>query len=279
MTCELTKRILESLNEEVLSNLRLASAIAHPGESGRAREDAIRIFLRKLLPEGYGISTGFVIDGQGAISRQVDVIIHRTGYHPVFEIGGVKHFMVESVVAVLENKATVGKRELRMALENIKSVKALDRSSAGQNYEVDGTRKGAAVNRDSPRHQVLGAVVAGESISRPEVVMDRIAMFCDKTHRRYWPNLYVDSSRFAVIHRKPEETPEGMRHVLTWTDTHESDGLFLFKPSADDPTSQPLVLLARALASSLRVLPLLDYKPSDYFGIGTNPSVSMDFES
>ena len=218
MTSELTKRILESLNEEVLGNLRLASAITHPGESGRAREDAIRVFLRKLLPDTYGISTGFVIDGQGAISRQVDVVIHRTGYHPVFEIGGVKHFMVESVVAVLENKATVGKRELRMALENIESVKALDRSSAGQNYEVDGTRRGAAVDRDSPHHQVLGAVVAGKSTRRPEVVMDQIATFCDSTDRRFWPNLYVDSSRFAVIHRKPEQTPEGTRHVLTWTD-------------------------------------------------------------
>lgn len=278
MTCELTKRILASLNQEVLNSLGLASAIAHPGESGRAREDAIRTFLRKLLPEGYGISTGFVIDGQGAMSRQVDVIVYRTGYHPVFDIGGIKHFMVESVAAVLENKASIGKRELTMALENIKSVKELDRSSAGQNYEVDGTKRGAAVNRDEPRHQVLGAIVAGKSTRRPEVVMDQIATFCDQTHRRYWPNLYVDATGFAVTHRKPEETAGGTRQVLTWADTHESNGLFLFEPSADDPTSQPLVLLARALASSLRVLPLLDYKPADYFGLGANPSRSMDLE-
>lgn len=279
MTSELTRQVLASLNEDVLNNLRLASAIAHPGENGRAREEAVRVFLRKLLPLGYGVSTGFVIDGQGATSRQIDVVIYRSDYHPVFEIGGIRHFMVEAVVAVIENKAIVGKRELRTAFENIKSVKALDRSSAGQNYEVNGTKRGILVDRDNPRHQVLGAIVAGRSVNRPAVVMDEIATFCDESDRRYWPNLYVDVSRFAIIHKKPEEGSEGRQHVLTWADTDKSDGLFLFEPSADDPTSQPLVLLARALASSLRTLPLIDYKPADYFGIGTNPSSRMDFST
>ena len=50
-----------------------------------------------MLPAELGIDTGFVIDAAGGVSKQIDIVIYRTSYHPVFEIGGVKYFLVESV--------------------------------------------------------------------------------------------------------------------------------------------------------------------------------------
>src|SRR5664280_3545059 len=78
--------ILEALNSQVVSELELAASITHPGESGRAREQIVTRFLTRLLPDGYGVSTGFVVDALGGISRQVDLVVYRTGYHPILEL-------------------------------------------------------------------------------------------------------------------------------------------------------------------------------------------------
>src|SRR5215472_8229321 len=139
MPAPLVSEILQSLNREVINQLDLAGAIEHPGENGRAREQIITSYLHRMVPREFGIDTGFVFDACGNISRQIDVVIYRIGYHPVFEIGGIKHFMVESVVAVLENKASIGSRDkLQSAPDNTKSVKTLDRTNGGTNYLVGG---------------------------------------------------------------------------------------------------------------------------------------------
>jgi uncharacterized protein YlxP (DUF503 family) len=104
-------------------------SIEHPGEGGRGRGNIISGFLRHFLPKGHEISTGFVIDARRQRSRQMNLVIHYADHHPVFEIAGVKHFLVECVVAVIENKAAIrSARDLRDALENIRSVKQLDRA-------------------------------------------------------------------------------------------------------------------------------------------------------
>lgn len=104
---DLIRSLVDSLAEEVLGQLELTKRIQHPGEGGRARENIVATFLRRILPASLGLSTGFVIDASGGISRQVDLIVHRLAHYPFFEIGGVRHFPVESVVAVLENKASM----------------------------------------------------------------------------------------------------------------------------------------------------------------------------
>jgi hypothetical protein len=50
----------------------LAKEIEHRGEAGTAREQALRKLLEQYLPKRAAISTGFVIDGSGGESRQMD---------------------------------------------------------------------------------------------------------------------------------------------------------------------------------------------------------------
>ncbi len=129
--------ILRALADEARRRLELARQIQHPGESGRAREQILIAFIEQLVPSSFGVSTGFVVDALGGKSRQLDVVVYQTDYAPVFEIGRVKHFLVESVVAVLEVKAAIdSERDLTQALDNIASVKGLDRSNRGRNRLV-----------------------------------------------------------------------------------------------------------------------------------------------
>ncbi len=127
-------RIIDSLANQALEALDLATAVGHPGESGRAREEVIRRFLAAIVPPDSGIDTGFVVDAVGGISKQIDIVVYRKSRYPILDIGGVKHFMVESVAAVFEVKSIIGSRELLVqALENVASVKALDRTGDARN--------------------------------------------------------------------------------------------------------------------------------------------------
>jgi hypothetical protein len=246
--------ILESLNAQVLNELSLAASIGHPGESGRAREQIITRFLRRLLPDGYGISTGFVIDAVGGISRQVDLVIYRTGYHPVLEIGGVNHFLVESVVAVIENKAAVDSvADLVGALANIASVKSLDRTNRAKNYALPLTGGRPSVDREDFQHQVFGVIVTEASLSQKALVQE-LLRFLRSAPQRSWPNLYVDVHRFVLGYNEPHEVPQSFGAV-------PGDHIALV---GAETGRAPLIDLAFELCNYLRVAPLIDYSAVDY---------------
>jgi hypothetical protein len=252
--------ILDALNGEVLSELKLAGSIDHPGESGRAREQIITRFLQRLLPSGYEIGTGFVIDAVGGISRQVDLVVHRVGYHPVLEIGGIRHFLVESVAAVVENKAAVDSvSDLRSALENVASVKRLDRSNRARNTAFGLSSRGP-VDRDSFQHQIFGAIVTEASLAKEAFAREYLRLLLDRP-RIEWPNHYVDVHRFAAGYWMPD-------HRDTPTDSpHPSFGAIPWDHMATVDAARgwyPLVSLAYELCNYLRVAPLIDYSAADY---------------
>lgn len=258
---ELSKRILSTLNKEVLDKLDLAKSITHPGESGRAREQIIANFLRKLLPSLFCISTGFVFDALGKISKQIDIVIYRDDYYPVFEIGGIKHFIVESVVAVLENKASIQSVDsLENALENIKSVKELDRTNRGKNYIVDGSQKGLSINPDDFNHQIFGAIVTEESLNS-DTLKENLLGFIKSNKRNVWPNFYADVRHCAVYYLESLEPPAStanpnLAQYLGITDKSSTN----FKP--------PLIELAFEIINFLRVSSIIDFKPTDYISSG-----------
>lgn len=243
------------MNREVLNELELTKSIAHPGESGRAREQVLTAFLARLVPDEFGVSTGFVIDGRGQISRQVDVVIYRKSYHPVIVIGGINHFLVESVAAALEIKASIrDTATLLKALENIESVKALDRTGYGENYVLP---YGHSVDPDEFQFQVFGAVVTEESLNT-DTLLSTIAEWITSHPRNLWPNLYVDVRRLSIGYRP---ATGGMGAVPA-----TADALVVWEGARIWP---PLVELAFEIANFLRVTPLIDYSPVRYFGSGS----------
>ncbi|MBI2125760.1 MAG: hypothetical protein HYU02_00365 [Thaumarchaeota archaeon] len=243
---------MDTLNEEVLSKLRLAKTIEHPGESGIAREHVLADFFRKLLPESFGIGTGFVIDATGGKSRQIDLIIYRKDYHPVFEIGGVRHFMVESVIVVMENKASLASTDaLLKGLENIKSVKMLDRTNRGKNYTIIGSDKSINVNPDLFYHQIFGAILTEDSLSIHSL-RDELLGFLRSSPRKHWPNFYADVRNMAAYY-----LDSGNPHGVTY-DPNKAKYLFI-SDRQSEIFIPPLIELACELVNFLRVAPLVDF--------------------
>ncbi|MEI8601716.1 hypothetical protein P4S55_12725 [Shewanella sp. PP-Sp27a-2] len=288
------KDIMHSLNESVLSELKLSKSITHSGESGRAREKIIINFLKRILPSKYKVDTGFVIDAVGGISKQIDVVIYRDSYHSVLEIGEVKYFMVESVVAVIEVKASIkDKATLKQALHNIKSVKELDRSNRGRNEVIYPNPKpiqnltkilGTGLNgilksikgensnpssldinmiyhknpldRNEFRNQVFGAIVTEKSMSSI-VLKEEFKKFIDgEENINYWPNMYVDVRGGSLRYSTKD-------HKVTVI-AKDAYAFLISDPNAEN-YNPPLLELAYELISYLRVAPLVDFQPHEYF--------------
>lgn len=266
---EPTAAIVRALHDEVVQQLALTTGISHPGESGRAREEIVRRFLRRFVPSGLGIDTGFVIDAHGGISRQIDIVIYRDNYHPVLEIGGLRHFFVEAVVAAIENKASITTREtLRDALENVRSVKSLDRSAGGRNYIVmDFHGAGPKVGVD-PRHRVWTGIIAERSVIR-ETLLDELTDDMRSQDVTVWLDCFVSIHNF-VSRYVDEETR------LVWV-PDEAHALVLTDPNAPGG-EKPLVDFAALLAGRLRHAAIVDYEPPQYFPMSNSNQSSVHLD-
>ena len=69
------KTFWESTGEEFQARLERASYYKHPTGTGDAREDAVREYLKEILPPRFCVDRGKIFDSQGRLSKEFDVII------------------------------------------------------------------------------------------------------------------------------------------------------------------------------------------------------------
>lgn len=262
---KIINKVLESLNEEVLRKLELSKIINHPAESGRSREQIITQYLEHILPKSVKLGTGFVIDAQGNTSKQIDVLVYQDEYHPVITVGNVNYYMVESVVAVIEVKASISdKKTLRQALENIKSVKNLDRTNRNSNYLVSGNKnKGKNVDANNFYHQVFGAILTESSLSSTNLAEQFQQYFQDNPSMSLWPNMYVDVRGASLRYIKQTDDDSNVTAV-----PRDATGYIITNPDAEN-YAPPLLELTYELLNFIRVAPQVDYSPNDYFYLET----------
>jgi hypothetical protein len=130
------------------------TVLAHPGTLGDATELDWRGMLCDFLPRRYGVAKAFVIDIDGNMSDQLDLVVHDRHYSPLlFEVGGAHFIPAESVYAVFEIKQTLNKPHLEYAGDKIASVRRLRRTTVGF-----GTATGDAPPQQPKR--ILGGLLA-----------------------------------------------------------------------------------------------------------------------
>jgi len=133
------------------------TVLAHPGTLGDATELDWRGMLADFLPRRYGVAKAFVIDVDGAMSHQLDIVVHDRHYSPLlFEVGGAHFIPAESVYAVFEIKQTLNKSHVEYAGDKIASVRRLRRTSVGFD-----TATGAAAAQEPKR--IIGGLLALDS--------------------------------------------------------------------------------------------------------------------
>ena len=107
---------------------QVRSAIPHSGEAGGLIERQFRAHLQDVLPEKVGVSHGFVVDSEGGVSRQMDIILFdRLNTPRIFTSDGAQMFPVEATYACGEIKTTLDAAALADSFAKCDSYKSLIR--------------------------------------------------------------------------------------------------------------------------------------------------------
>lgn len=130
------QKLFSALDEEM--RLKLSSKIDeiyHPTAKGDESELNWIGLLKTYLPERYKVDSGFVVDHEGNISEQIDIIIYDRHFTPfIFRGESVSYIPAEGVYAVFEVKPHFDKGYYTYAVEKLKSVRELKRTSAPFNH-------------------------------------------------------------------------------------------------------------------------------------------------
>lgn len=126
------QNLFSALDEEM--RLKLSNKIDeihHPTAKGDEMELNWMGLLRTYLPERYRVDKGFIVDHEGNISEQIDLIIYDRHFTPlIFKGENVVYIPAEGVYAVFEVKPDFNNKNYKYAIQKLKSVIELKRTSS-----------------------------------------------------------------------------------------------------------------------------------------------------
>lgn len=96
--------------EELLNELSQVKTFIkkHNPTIGTLTEEILRKFLTTFLPKGVSVEQGFIVNNEGELSRQIDIIIYDSQlYAPFYRINDIVVVPNASVLAIVEVKTTV----------------------------------------------------------------------------------------------------------------------------------------------------------------------------
>lgn len=151
--------LYQDMQQVLSTSMNLARKhITHKGSQGTATEQQWIEFLTEHLPGRYCARGAFVIDSEGAVSQQLDLVVYDRQYSPVImDRGGVQYIPAESVYAVFEVKPDLTLTYVRYAGEKVASVRRLKRTSARV------VHAGGEIATPKPPFRVLGGILTTSS--------------------------------------------------------------------------------------------------------------------
>lgn len=121
------KHIFQGIANKMLIDFdEIQEQIVHSGIRGGQREQTLRDFLAKYLPKRYSVGTGHVMDREGKMSSQCDIVVYDSFNCPLILVEeGYQIFPAEAVLAVIEVKSILDAGSMKEAVQNIQGVKSL----------------------------------------------------------------------------------------------------------------------------------------------------------
>jgi len=121
---------LNGLGKELVTAFELAGKASHPGAVGSGRERSAKEKLKRVLPNGVGVGSGFVIDSYGNTSKQCDIILYEEQFALKFALNDDElytYYNCENVIAVGQVKSDASINDVRESIKNLYSVRTLKR--------------------------------------------------------------------------------------------------------------------------------------------------------
>ncbi|MDD5731801.1 MAG: hypothetical protein PHU42_02835 [Patescibacteria group bacterium] len=130
--------------------------LIHPGEYGIYREDLVKKWLSSYIPEKFGVSSGFIVNSNGYVSTQCDIIIYDKEKTPTIEgVGKQRFFPIETVSCVGEIKSDINTVEdLKTYLKKLAEIKE-EREKVKNSDPYYGCKKLDFNPRKNPFHNIF----------------------------------------------------------------------------------------------------------------------------
>ena len=125
------KALFRQLQKEMISTAEFGLAMNHPVDIGNNSEENWIKWFSDYLPKRYKAAKATVIDSQGNISDQIDIVLYDSQYsYLAFNDNNILYIPAESVYAVFEVKPNLNKKQIEYASKKAESVRKLYRTSA-----------------------------------------------------------------------------------------------------------------------------------------------------
>jgi hypothetical protein len=137
----IAKQVSEQLNRMLVARSGQAKLLNHNLEKGLGNEQVLRDLLTDFLPRRYGVAKGKIVNSDGEMSKQLDVIIYDAINCPILFIDENRNQIlpIEGVFTVVEVKTTLTSKTLGESFENLASVYPLaPRTNLSRNELVTG---------------------------------------------------------------------------------------------------------------------------------------------
>ena len=129
---EILEDITDKLRSEIIQSQKITS---HTYSKGYYIEEIIREFLRRYLPPSLGVARGFVVDVDGNISNELDIIIFNQNKTPMFYSSGDSRVIpIETVIAVIEVKKNLWGEDLKSIFKNIETLNKLKKKAIHDSF-------------------------------------------------------------------------------------------------------------------------------------------------
>ncbi len=121
------KKYFEAESSGIESLYNQASFTGHSVDTGSNREKILIDFLNRHLPNKFqAVKGGKIFDSDGASTKQVDIIVYDNEI-PRFASQENTLYLAEGVSSAIEVKSVLDINKLREGLENLKSIKSIQK--------------------------------------------------------------------------------------------------------------------------------------------------------
>lgn len=127
------KSHMDARENALIAISKIPANSGHSLHKGTPREAFIKEFLEQHLPENIAIGTGEIIDADSKPNvqrNQFDLILYKKNYPKLDFGGGIKAFLVESVIATIEIKSTLTEKDMKQSISAAKNAKSLTKNTS-----------------------------------------------------------------------------------------------------------------------------------------------------
>ena len=203
------KSLFASMQQQMAAQLSTnRDNIIHSTSKGDALENAWIEWLKKYLPNRYSVDKAIVIDYEGTISQQMDIVIYDNWFTPfIFTQNGFHYIPAEGVYAVFEVKPDISdfsenKHNIAYAGEKIESVRVLKREAASF---INGGIKNSA----RPLTKILGGILTSTKSGERNNNNTLIKHFKLQTNLKSIDiGCIADYGSFYIDYKNPHKTNE-----------------------------------------------------------------------